>query len=75
MKVTITIEDLPGDKVKITCDPTGETLIKMIQSGEEATSAHGYALNLLNTARKISKDSDKSGLLKIAMPKVKNIWK
>lgn len=75
MKVTITIEDLPNDKVKITCDPTGETLMKMIQSGEDVTSAMGYGIGLINRAREISKEADKSGLMKIAMPKVKNIWK
>lgn len=75
MKITITIEDLPGDKVSIVCDPTGETLMKMIQSGEAQTSAMGYAIGLLNKARDISKAADKDKKLMIQMPKVKNIWK
>jgi hypothetical protein len=75
MKIIIEIEDLPGDKVRIVSNPTGETLMKMIQSGEEQTSAMGYAIGLLNKAREISKLADKDKKLMIQMPKVKNIWK
>lgn len=74
MKITIEIEDLPGDKVRIISNPTGETLMKMIQSGEAQTSAMGYAIGLLNKAREISKLADKDKKQLIQMPKVKNIW-
>ena len=69
MKISITIEDLPGDKVKIVMDPTAETLMKMITSGEEQTSAMGYALGMANKAREISKAAVEDKKQKIIMPK------
>jgi hypothetical protein len=58
-KCTITIEDLPGDKVKIVVDPSFETICKMEVSGHQLTSAQGYALALMNRAREIGKEKGK----------------
>lgn len=71
MKVTITIEDLPDDKVKITMEPTAETLMKMVTSGETLSSAAGYGLGLANKAREISKAAVEDKKQKIIMPKLK----
>ena len=54
-KITLTIEDTPDGKVKIVSDPTTETMIKMTQSGDGLTSAHGYAFRMLREAREESK--------------------
>jgi len=54
-KVVITIEDIPDNKVKITCDPSLEKMIQMELSGNNLTSAHGYAFKTLNEIRKESK--------------------
>lgn len=67
-KITIHIEDLPGDKVKVTSDPSMETMIKMDISGNKLTSAHGYAFNLLNNFRHLGKMNDPN--LKLIIPKV-----
>lgn len=71
MKIVITIEDQPGDKVKITSIPTFETMAKMINSGEESTSAMGYAMQMVNVARKESKSKDPE--TKIWLPKVQRL--
>ena len=63
-KVTITIEDIGGDKVKIVASPNFETLMKIDISGNHLTPAHGYAMRLLNEARRISKLQD-PGKIKI----------
>lgn len=64
-KVTITIEDLPNDQVKIEATPNFETIMKMDISGERMTSAHGYALFMLNQARLKSKDFQPQILIQI----------
>jgi len=69
-KVEIIIEDLPGDKVKITSNPSMETMIKMELSGSnELTSAHGYAYACLNEIRKLSKSQDPTN--KLLIPRLK----
>jgi hypothetical protein len=67
-KVTITIEDLPGNKVKVISDPSLETMFKMNLSGGDMTSAHGYAFAALNAIRRESKTKDPSPIL---IPKVR----
>ena len=54
-KITVVIEDLPGGKVKVACEPNFETMMKMELSGTRLTSAHGYALLALNAIRNESK--------------------
>lgn len=68
MKIVIVIEDKFNGNVSIQSNPTGEILAKKIQSGENLSSAEGYALRMLNEARKISKDP--SGSMKIQLPKL-----
>lgn len=68
-KVIIEIEDIPGDKVKITSNPTMETMIKMELSGDRLTSAHGYAYACLNEIRKLSKSQDPTN--KLLIPRLK----
>lgn len=70
-KITITVEDKEQGRVKITADPSFETIAKMINSGEETTSAHGYAMAMVNHARKESKAVEPE--TKIWLPKVKRI--
>jgi len=67
--VIIEIQDLPDGKVKVTSNPTMETMIKMQVSGNELSSAHGYAYACLNQIRKISKSQDTSH--KLYIPKLK----
>lgn len=66
-RVTITIEDLPGNKVKVEANPNFETMMKMIDAGHDMTSAHGLALAMVNRAREESK---KRGPQKIWVPRV-----
>ena len=54
-KVTITIEDLPGSKVKIVAEPSFEMLAKMDVSGNALTSAQGYAMYAMKKIREASK--------------------
>lgn len=56
MKITITIEDKPEEKVSVVSDPNFETMMKMITSGEELTGAQGYALFVLNKIRERAKE-------------------
>jgi len=55
-KITITIEDMPGDKVKTVVDPPVATIFKMIESGEEMTSAFGYAMRAVNSIQEAAND-------------------
>jgi len=67
-KITITVEDL-GGKVKVTADPTIETMMKRMVSGEGLTSAHGYAFQALNAMRE---ESLRQGPAHIYIPRIKN---
>lgn len=67
-KIIIEIENLPGDKVKITSSPTMEQMIKMEVSGDRLTPAHGYAYAMLNKCREISKSQDPTN--KIIIPRL-----
>lgn len=70
-KITITIEDTAQNKVKVVCNPTFETMAKMVVSGgEDVTSAHGYAIKCINAVREESKLADPT---KIWLPKVKRL--
>jgi hypothetical protein len=56
-KVTFTIEDIPGGKVKVVMTPSAETLLQKIAShGPEAlTAAEGYSFTAVNAIRTASK--------------------
>lgn len=66
-KITISIEDIDGGKVRIVSTPSFETVAKMINSGESVSDAHGYALAMLRRAREISKEK---GPIKILIPRL-----
>lgn len=57
MKITISIEDQPLGKVKIVSNPSFKEMVDKEISGNGLTSAQGYAIALLNFARKISQDN------------------
>jgi hypothetical protein len=65
-KITITIEDIGNNQVRVVATPNFETMMKMDISGERLTSAHGYALLALNKIREKSKDE--SLMNKILIP-------
>ena len=62
-KVIITIEDLPNDKVKTTCSPSFETMMRMHLSGTRLTAAHGYALAAINKIVEEAKNGCPSRIL------------
>lgn len=64
-KITITIEDLPNGSVKVEATPNFETMMKLDISGNSLTSAHGYALFVLNQVRKKSKEFNPNNLIQI----------
>lgn len=66
-KVIIIIEDMPGNKVKATSNPTGETLIKKHASGHELSSAEAYALFML---RQLREESKRQGNMRILIPRI-----
>lgn len=66
-KIVITIEDLPNGKVKTSCNPNFETMIKMHVSGNNLTAAHGYALSALN---KIVEESKNNCPTRILIPRI-----
>lgn len=62
-KIILCIEDQPGDKVKVTCDPTFETMMLIAKHGK-LESSHGYAFKAINAIREESKSKEPS-LIKI----------
>lgn len=66
-KITITIEDFPGDKVKVVSDPSFENMVKLAHNGSLLTAAHGYAFLALNAIRSESKKRDSK--LNIILPR------
>lgn len=63
--VKITLEDLPGGKVKVVAEPNFETLIRVDVSGNKLTAAQGYAVGMLNYVRAESKKNDPRSLIQI----------
>lgn len=68
-KVIITIEDIGQGKVKFASSPSFEMMCKMTVSGEELTSAHGYALKAINVMYKAAKERQ-SSKIDIVIPRV-----
>lgn len=66
MKVTITIEDSPGGKVKVVSQPSFELMMKKTKF-DDLSSAEGYAVCALNAIRAASK---KQGPMIIQVPKL-----
>lgn len=67
-RIVITIEDNQEGGVKVVSNPNFETMMKMVQSGETLTSAHGYALHALNSIRKESKKQE--SVTRIIVPRL-----
>lgn len=63
-KVTITIEDIGANNVRVVCDPKASELIAKMH-GQSLTSAEGYALMCINTIRQESK---KQGPIRLIIP-------
>lgn len=68
-KVTITIEDAPGGKVKVVAEPNFETMMQKHVSGNGLTAAQGYALAALNSIRMAAKSQ--SNNLKVIIPRLR----
>jgi len=54
-EITIKIKDIPDGKVEVVATPGFETMMKMHTSGEDLTSAHGYALYALRCIKEEAK--------------------
>jgi hypothetical protein len=67
-RIVIVIEDKENGNVRIVSEPSFETMAQMDLSGHTLTSAHGYALKMINVARQVSKDH--KGNLTVAIPKL-----
>jgi hypothetical protein len=52
-KIVLVIEDSADGKVKVTCDPTFETMMLIAKAGK-LESSHGYAYAAINAIRKES---------------------
>ena len=66
-KITITIEDQPGNQVKVEVDPTCETMIQKHVSGHGLSSAESYALFV---ARQLREESKRQGPTPIYIPRI-----
>lgn len=66
-RILIVLEDNEKGGVTIVANPSFEQMAQMINSGERGTSAHGYAMRMMNEARRMSKEAGPS---KILIPRV-----
>lgn len=67
-RIEIVIEDKPGNKVSVTATPNFETMCKIDLSGNQLTSAHGYAMLMLRAVRQEAKKNDPR--TKIYIPRI-----
>jgi hypothetical protein len=67
-KITITIEDSAfGEKVKCVAEPSVETMLQKLNSGNELSSAEAYALYML---RMVREESKRQSATKVFVPRV-----
>lgn len=66
-RVVITIDDKIDGKVMVDSNPKFSELARKINSGEDATSAEGYALVAIRAIREASKEA---GPVKILLPRI-----
>lgn len=66
-RIVITIEDIPGGKVRVDSTPKFSEMARMIVSGESMSDAHGYALAAMRAIREASKEA---GPVKILLPRI-----
>jgi len=67
--VTITIKDMPNGTVEVKCEPNFESMLRILDSGHELSSAEGYAVGALNAIRWASKQE---GRIKVEVPRWNN---
>lgn len=67
-KITITLEDVGDNKVRVVANPTFEQLAMKSNSGEALTSADGYALLMMRAVREESKKQ--ANQMKIYIPRI-----
>ena len=69
-RVTIEITDLPNGNVSIRATPTVEEMIKAtMHESRGFTAAEGYAMNMLNSAQRVSRDMVNK--LKVLVPRLR----
>ncbi len=76
-KITIVIEDIPGpgEKVKVTSDPSFEQMAMSMQRGEPTTGAMGFAVKAANAIREESyKNREERTLGKGSRRKKSPLW-
>lgn len=69
-KITITIEDTERGTVKVTADPTFETMVNAIVSGQD-TAAMAYAIACINAVRAKSKEAQSESKLITSLPGIR----
>lgn len=67
-KVIITLEDNLDKGVAVKAEPNFETMMKKVNSGNNLSSAEGYAISALVHIRNKAKEQE--GLMKVGIPKV-----
>lgn len=66
-KITIVIEDMPGNKVKTTVSPSCETLLQKHASGHNLSSAEAYTLFMV---RQLREESKRQAPTRILIPRI-----
>jgi hypothetical protein len=66
-RIIITIEDTERGTVKVTSDPTFETMVSAIHSGQD-TAAMAYAITCINAIRAKSKEAGEKSKLITSIP-------
>lgn len=66
-EIKITIKDLDNGGVEMKCEPSFETIMKMLDSGsiDNLTPAHGYLFACVNVIRKLSQNKDDNMIVKV----------
>jgi hypothetical protein len=66
-EINIKIRDLDNGGVEMKCEPSFETIMKMLDSGtlENLTPAHGYLFACVNVIRELSKNKDENMIIKV----------
>ncbi len=66
-EIKITIRDKDDGGVHMECDPSFETIMKMLDSGsiDNLTPAHGYLFACVNVIRKLSQDKENNMIIKV----------
>lgn len=68
-KVVVTIEDMPGQMVRMTANPSFETMITAAKDGHEITAAQAYAMKAMRLMAEEAK-SKRSKKTLIEIPRI-----